>query len=59
MHKNKPIITLQPKSHKLLIIKEFKSVQLLELFTPQAVGSSVLLPAKISQQTHTSHSAPN
>ncbi|PSW24724.1 hypothetical protein C9J19_19745 [Photobacterium phosphoreum] len=59
MHKNKHIITLRPKLHKLLIIKELKCVQLFELFTPQAVGGGVLLPAKISQQPNTSHSAAN
>ncbi len=59
MHKNKHIITLRPKLHKLLIIKELKYVQLFELFTPQAIGSGVLLPAKISQQPNTSHSAAN
>ena len=59
MHKNKHIITLRPKLHKLLIIKELKCVQLFELFTPQAIGSGVLLPAKISQQPNTSHSAAN
>ncbi len=59
MHKNKHIITLRPKLHKLLIIKELKYVQLFELFTPQAIGSGVLLPPKISQQPNTSHSAAN
>ncbi|PSW43570.1 hypothetical protein CTM70_03190 [Photobacterium phosphoreum] len=59
MHKNKHIITPRPKLHKLLIIKELKCVQFFELFTPQAIGSGVLLPAKISQQPNTSHSAAN
>ncbi|PSU62844.1 hypothetical protein CTM75_09175 [Photobacterium phosphoreum] len=59
MYKNKHIITLRPKLHKLLIIKELKCVQLFKLFTPQAIGSGVLLPAKISQQPNTSHSAAN